>query len=62
MLLLVEVESEAASVKPSVVPFLAIVSDTVAASSSGTVVLVVAFALILEDATSAAPVLPVQLF
>ena len=49
-------------VKPSVVPFLDMVSDTVAASSSLTVVLAVALALVLANPLSAAPVLPVQLF
>lgn len=62
MVLLVEVELEAGAVKPSEVPFLAIVSDTVAASSSGAADLAAAFTLILEVATSAVPVLPVQLF
>ena len=48
-------------VKFSLVPFLEMVSETVAASSSGRVMLVVDFRVMLAETVSAVPTLPVQL-
>ena len=62
VVLFVALVEEPDSVKFSLVPFLVKVSDTVAASSSGTVTLLIALDLTVLLALSAYPLCPVQLF
>jgi len=62
VVLLVVLVEEAEAVKFSLVPFLVKVSDTVAASSSGIVTLLIALTVLFALALSACPLWPVQLF